>query len=169
MTNCRSGGTGRPQKKNGTRNLSQDRSGSCYWTCFFIHSTVASFGEFCFFRPEITVTDTGGHVYIILKLSNIDGASAFGQKETGKKECMNCAVPHTPRGKTKHNPFNEEWTWARCPLVVLFWRQHCIVVNESGSQESCPASSSGSSHTRRVASSKLLTLSVPVFLALKWE
>lgn len=48
------------------------------------------------------MTDTDGHVYISLKFSDIEGASAFGQEETGKKRmCELCSTP-TPGGKIKH-------------------------------------------------------------------
>ena len=50
-------------------------------------------------RPEIIVADPGRHIYIALKLSTIEGVSAFGQKPGvgGREECVNGIHP-TPQG-----------------------------------------------------------------------
>ena len=77
--------------------------------------------------------------------------------------CESCP-PHTPGRKNKA-PLVLEWTWAGCPLVMTYWRQHCTVVNK-WSQKGLSFKSQLQSW---LVSGNTPTLSVPVFLALKWE
>lgn len=116
--------------------------------------------SFAFFTPGITVTDTGGRMFIGLKLSHTEIASAFGQKLWEWTMCK-LSHPIPPGGlKIKHT-FN--WS-GHGQDAALWW-----FTGGSIALWSCPALSSSSSLTWWVVLGKLLTLSVPVFLALKWE